>query len=52
VTPDADGKTGDVRWNFEKFLVSPEGEPLLRFRTQIEPDDPGLVEALENALPG
>lgn len=50
-TPDADGEAGDVRWNFEKFLISPDGEPVRRFRTQIEPNDPDLVGALEGALP-
>src|SRR6195952_1801166 len=30
-TADADGYTGDIRWNFEKFLVSPEGEVVGRF---------------------
>jgi len=48
---DADGKAGPIRWNFEKFLVSATGEPVTRFRTQVEPGDPALVGAVEAALP-
>ena len=51
-TPDADGQAGDVVWNFEKFLMSPEGEVVARFRPQVEPEDPTLVEAVEAQLPG
>jgi glutathione peroxidase len=46
---DAEGKAGDIQWNFEKFLVSPQGE-VQRFRPKTAPDDPGLVKALEKAL--
>jgi glutathione peroxidase len=49
--PDADGKDGDVVWNFEKFLVAPGGV-VTRFRPQVEPEDPALVGAIEAALPG
>jgi glutathione peroxidase len=48
-TPDAQGEAGDVRWNFEKFLVLRDGTTK-RFRTRVEPDDPGLVAAIEAAL--
>lgn len=48
---DAEGKAGDVAWNFEKFLVAPGGS-VTRFRPQIEPEDPALVGAIEAALPG
>ena len=48
---DADGEAGDVQWNFEKFLISPEGEVVGRFRPKVEPGAPELVEALEEALP-
>jgi glutathione peroxidase len=48
---DADGEAGDVKWNFEKFLVSPIGEVVGRFRPQVEPDDPDLVAAIEAYLP-
>ena len=49
---DATGQAGDVTWNFEKFLVSPQGEVVGRFRTKVEPDDPALVAAVEAVLPG
>lgn len=48
----ADGHTGEIRWNFEKFLVSPAGEVVGRFAPTVTPDDPGLVEAIEGQLPG
>jgi glutathione peroxidase len=48
---DGDGEAGDVAWNFEKFVVSPGGEPIARFRTATEPDDPRLLAAIEAQLP-
>ena len=39
---DVDGKAGRVEWNFEKFLVLPDGE-VKRFRPQMKPDDPAIV---------
>jgi glutathione peroxidase len=48
--PDAEGKAGDVVWNFEKFLVAPEGE-VQRFRPLVTPEDPELIDAIEAALP-
>ncbi len=47
---DAAGKAGDIEWNFEKFLVSPDGA-VRRFRPKTKPDDPELVEAIKAALP-
>ncbi len=51
-TPDAAGEAGDVQWNFEKFLVSADGEVLGRFRPQTEPESPELVGAIRQALRG
>lgn len=48
---DSEGKDGDVVWNFEKFLVSPEGEVVGRFRTLIDPEAPEVVAAIEAVLP-
>ncbi len=48
---DAEGTAGDVQWNFEKFLVSPDGQIVQRFRPGVEPGDPSLVGAVEGALP-
>lgn len=50
-TADAAGDAGDVKWNFEKFLISPDGEVLGRFRPPVTPEDPALVAAVEAALP-
>ena len=51
-TNDAEGKAGDITWNFEKFLVSPAGDVVGRFRPQVEPEDATLVGAIESQLPG
>ncbi|GAA4671485.1 glutathione peroxidase [Frondihabitans cladoniiphilus] len=48
-TPDEAGKAGRVSWNFEKFLVTPDGS-VRRFRPKTEPDAPEIVEAIESAL--
>ncbi|MGY5033906.1 glutathione peroxidase [Streptomyces sp. 900116325] len=48
---DADGEAGDVQWNFEKFLISPAGEPVARIRPRTEPEAPELVTAIEALLP-
>ena len=48
---DASGEAGDVKWNFEKFLVSPDGKVVGRFRPQVSPEDPDLVAAIEEQLP-
>jgi len=47
---DAEGKAGDITWNFEKFLVSPAGEVVARYRPQVEPEDPGIVGDIEAQL--
>jgi glutathione peroxidase len=50
--PDADGSAGDVQWNFEKWLLSPDGDVVARFRPLVEPGDPPLRSAVEAQLPG
>ena len=50
-TADAEGAAGDIQWNFEKFLVSPAGEVVARFRPQTAPEDPALVDAIAANLP-
>lgn len=47
---DASGAAGKVQWNFEKFLLSPDGT-VQRFRSAVKPDAPEIIEAIENALP-
>ncbi len=48
--PDTTGHTGDIRWNFEKFLITPDGT-VKRFDPRTEPDDEALVSEIEAALP-
>ena len=48
---DGEGYTGDVRWNFEKWVVDAQGEPVARFLPTTQPDDPRLIAAIEGALP-
>ncbi|MFE2181314.1 glutathione peroxidase [Streptomyces sp. NPDC059455] len=50
-TPDAQGEAGDVQWNFEKFLISPDGEVVGRFRPRTEPEADDVVAAIEAQLP-
>ncbi|MEC7508518.1 MAG: glutathione peroxidase [Candidatus Thermoplasmatota archaeon] len=40
-TADADGRTGDIRWNFEKFIVDEDGA-VQRFSSGTKPDALGL----------
>ncbi len=49
--PDGEGYTGDIRWNFEKFLISPSGDVVGRFAPQVEPDSPEITSAIESQLP-
>jgi glutathione peroxidase len=52
VYQDDEGEAGDIQWNFEKFLVSADGEVVRRFRPLTTPDDPTLVSAIEEQLDG
>jgi len=49
--PDASGTKGDIRWNFEKFVVSADGTKITRFAPKQKPDDPAVIAAVEQALP-
>jgi glutathione peroxidase len=49
-TADGEGHTGDIRWNFEKFLVGRDGNVIGRFSPMVDPEAPELVEAIEQAL--
>jgi glutathione peroxidase len=50
--PDETGEAGDVQWNFEKFLLRPDGTVARRFRPRTEPEDPAVIAAIEENLPG
>ncbi|HEX4433920.1 MAG TPA: glutathione peroxidase [Acidimicrobiales bacterium] len=47
---DAEGNAGDITWNFEKFLVSPQGDVVARYRPQVEPEDAVIVGDIEAQL--
>ena len=48
-TADAEGYTGDIRWNFEKFLITSDGT-VIRFAPLTEPEDPSIVSAIEASI--
>lgn len=48
--PDTAGKSGKVKWNFEKFVIAPNGA-VSRFRSKTRPDDPEVIGAIEAGLP-
>ncbi|MGW7422250.1 glutathione peroxidase [Streptomyces sp. NPDC054813] len=52
LTPFADGEghTGDIRWNFEKFLIGRDGQVVGRFAPQTEPESAEVVAAVEKAI--
>jgi glutathione peroxidase len=47
---DADGRDGDIQWNFEKFLVNADGDVVARFAPTVVPDDPAVISAIESEL--
>jgi glutathione peroxidase len=47
---DDSGKAGDVKWNFEKFLVGKDGRVVRRFRSRTVPEDPAVIAAIEELL--
>jgi glutathione peroxidase len=44
------GEAGDVSWNFAKWLIDANGEPVARFSPRTTPDSPEVVEAIERLL--
>ena len=47
---DAEGYSGDIRWNFEKFLLDGEGNVVARFSPRTAPDSPEVVSAIKALL--
>lgn len=47
--PDGSGEAGRIKWNFEKFVVSPKGN-IFRFRSGVQPDAPEVVTVIEREL--
>ncbi|MDT0421757.1 MULTISPECIES: glutathione peroxidase [Streptomyces] len=48
--PDAEGHSGDIRWNFEKFLIGPDGAVVARFAPPTEPESAEVVAAIEKTI--
>jgi glutathione peroxidase len=42
--------SGDIAWNFTKFVVGRDGSVVARFNPRVEPSDPELQKAIEAAL--
>lgn len=49
-TADQDGRSGDIGWNFEKFLLSAEGAVVARFAPAVTPQDPSVIAAINAQL--
>ena len=47
---DAEGHDGDIRWNFEKFLIGRDGTIVARFSPLTEPANEDLVSAIEKEV--
>lgn len=42
--------TGEIKWNFEKFLIDKDGELKRRFRSDVKPESDALIHAIESEL--
>jgi glutathione peroxidase len=49
-TADAEGVNGDIRWNFEKFVIDRQGNVVARFHPKTAPDAPEVISAIESVL--
>jgi glutathione peroxidase len=47
---DAEGRDGDIQWNFEKFLIGADGRVVARYAPTVAPDDPAIVADIEAQL--
>lgn len=43
---------GDIKWNFNKFLIGRDGKILKRFESKVKPDSAELIQGVEQALGG
>ena len=51
LTEDSNGRSiGEIRWNFEKFLISREGRLVKRFRSSVDPNQDEISRAIESLL--
>ena len=51
-TADAEGYSGDVRWNFEKFLIGRDGSIVARYSPMVDPEADEITNAIEKQLAG
>jgi glutathione peroxidase len=51
LTSEENGFSGDIEWNFEKFLIDREGIILHRYPPKTEPGDKGLLQDIADVLP-
>jgi glutathione peroxidase len=42
--------SGEIKWNFTKFLFDRNGNPIARFEPATKPDSPEVIAAIESAL--
>jgi len=49
-TPNAKGKTEEVGWNFEKFLIGRDGKVAGRFKSAVAPNAEELTKAIKAEL--
>ena len=47
---DGEGYSGDIRWNFEKFVIGRDGSIVARFHPKTQPDAPEVIDAITTAL--
>jgi len=50
LTARENGFPGDIRWNFEKFLIGSDGRVLARYGSRTAPEDAGLLDDIADAL--
>ena len=51
LTEDVNGKSkGEIRWNFEKFLVKRDGKLFKRFRSSVDPNQKQITQSIESLL--
>jgi glutathione peroxidase len=44
--------SGEISWNFNKFLIGRDGKIVQRFGSRTKPEDPVVRQAVEKALGG
>lgn len=42
--------TGDISWNFEKFLINKEGKLIRRFKSKVKPESKDITLAIDQAI--